>query len=462
MSSLKNITVIIAISAMFVEYIDSTIIMTALPTLAHVFNINMSSTKLIICIYFLGLGPFIPMCSWLSDTFGSKFIFCVSILLFVIGSLFCALSQTFLFFLFARFIQGIAGAMMVPIARIIVFQSIKKTDYLKVISLLTIPALIGPILGPVLGGYIITYYDWRWIFLINIPAGCLGLLAAHFFIKNKKRKVHYMDWRGLILLSTGFTLTIISLLLIDGLLISIFYCGIALFIGLLLIYLYYKHAKKYLSKDLSPLIDIKFFNILTFRIGIISSVSFRMGLASIPFIFPIFLQERLGFTPFIAGAMMTSSAIGGILMKTFAPNIICIYGYKKVLLLNAYIISTVVFMGGFIEIYTFIPLIILNLFLIGFLSSLQFTGLNSMLYADISRRDISQVSNIASIIQQLAPCLGIAIIGMVLNLSKTINNSSSAKDSNFIPIFIAISFLLFISTFLIRKLSIKSCQNMIN
>ncbi|MDB5768665.1 MAG: major facilitator superfamily multidrug efflux pump, partial [Collimonas fungivorans] len=290
---------------------DATVIATSLPVLARDLGQDPLTLKLALTSYVVGLGVFIPISGWVADRFGARTVFRAAILVFLSGSLMCAASSSLAAFVAARFLQGIGGAMMVPVGRIVIFRSVPRTDLVKAISYLTIPSQLGPVIGPPLGGFITTYFHWRWIFLINVPISILGMYLASRYIENyRSDDLQPLDMKGFVLSAIGSTLLMLGLSLIDGELLAQEWAFAMCVLGGLTLYVYLLHARR----EPFPLLDLRLLRIPTFRASVIGGSLFRIGLGAVPFLLPLALQVGFGMNAFHAGTITCASAFGAIFM----------------------------------------------------------------------------------------------------------------------------------------------------
>jgi EmrB/QacA subfamily drug resistance transporter len=426
---------LIVACAMFMENVDGTVIVTSLPVLARDLGHDPITLKLAVTAYVIGLGVFIPICGWVADRFGSRTVFRTAIGIFIVGSLLSAASTSLAMFVAARFVQGIGGAMMVPVGRIIIFRSVPKSDFIRAVNYLTVPALLGPVVGPPLGGFITTYLHWRLIFFINIPIGILGIWLANRHIENV-REAHpgRLDWTGFVLSAGGASLFMLGLSLVGGELVSAATSTGMCAIGALLLLIYWFYARRVER----PVLDLRFLRIPSFHASVMGGSLFRIGLGAVPFLLPLALQEGLGMTAFAAGAITCASAFGSMFMKTFASRVLAHYGFRQVLMVNAAIAGLAIAVYGL-----FIPgtphwLIWCVVLIGGIFPSLQFTSLNSLAYADIPSPDIGRATSVASVIQQISLGLGVTIAGLVLQISHDLQGHSTIVWSDFWPAFLVV------------------------
>ena len=429
------VTLIVAV-ALFMETMDSTVIATSLPAIAADLGEDPIALKLALTSYLLSLAVFIPLSGWMADKFGARTVFRAAIVVFTVGSAACGFAQGLADFVLFRVIQGMGGAMMVPVGRLVILRSIPKSELISALAWLTVPALMGPVIGPPLGGFIATFASWRWIFWINIPVGILGVILATRYIENiREDDVPPLDVKGFILsgiglsgLAFGFT-TIGQGLFPTHVVLALLAAGV---IGCAL---YVRHARI----TPAPLLDLGLLKVKTFFVSVVGGFAYRIGIGAMPFLLPLFFQLGFGMSAFQSGLLTFVSAIGAIAMKTTAAPIIRRYGFKRVLVVNALISS--LFLA---VIALFTPAtphaVILGLLLVGgFFKSLQFTSINTIAYADIDNHAMSRATSFASVAQQLSLSAGVAIGALVLELERMGRNSHEVLLADFPSAFVLVS-----------------------
>ena len=416
----RIIPLILAV-ALFMENMDSTIISTALPAIAHDIHVDPIALKLALASYFVALAIFIPISGWMADRFGAKRIFRHAIVVFMVGSLCCAISATLTQFVLARFLQGLGGAMMVPVARLVLVRTTSRSELVSAMALLTIPALIGPMTGPPLGGFITTYFSWHWIFLINIPIGIAGIVMSTIFLPEIEGEAPpALDFVGFLLsgIATSalvFGLSVISLPLLP----PVVGIGISL-LGLVFGLLYLRHARS----RAAPILDLSLFRkSQTFRTSVLGGMMFRISTAAIPFLMPLMLQLGFGLTPFQSGSITFVGAIGAFSTKFLARRVFRAGGFRTVLLLGAATASILTAVNGLFEPTTPWIFIMVPLLLSGFSRSFFFTGVNALTFSDIDAAETSQATSIAAVIQQISKALGVAFGGSLLEVSSALKGA---------------------------------------
>jgi EmrB/QacA subfamily drug resistance transporter len=359
------------------------------------------------------VAVFIPVSGWAADRFGGRTIFRAAIGLFTLGSVLCGLSNNAIELTAARVLQGLGGAMMVPVGRLVLFRSVERSQLVRTMAYLQVPAQLGPVLGPPVGGFITTYFSWRWIFLINVPLGLLGILLVTLFFDNPKEDdPRPLDWLGFLLtgvslagilygieaIGRGFNLPSAVALLIGGFITGFF-------------------ALRHLRRTEHPLLNLSIFRIPTFRASIGGGSLFRAGAGSLVFLLPLLLQVVLGMSAFASGLITFATAVGSMSMKATARPILKRFGFRNVMIVNGMISAASIAMCAFFTGATPVPLIFVLLLIAGFFQSLQFTATQAVGYADISNPQMSTATSIASMAQQLSRGFGVATVALLLHFS---------------------------------------------
>ena len=401
---------LIVACALFIENMDSTVISTSLPAIASDLGTDPIALKLALTTYLLSLAVFIPISGWVADRFGARPTFISAITVFLLGSVACAASGSLGALVAARFLQGIGGAMMVPVGRLVLLRTGPKQELVKALSWLTIPALVGPVVGPPLGGFITTYYDWRWIFLINLPMGALGIVLAKRYIPDLGEEAPPLDWRGFLLAGLGLSAAMFGFSTLGRHLVPFWLALLGLIGGLLALWAYTIHARRHPE----PLLDLRLFRLPTYRAGIVGGSLFRIGIGATPFLLPLMLQLGFGLSPVHSGLLTFVSAIGAMFMKTLAATVLKRFGFRRVLVVNALFASALLAAFGLFRPQTPHVFIIATLLVSGCFRSLQFTSLNAISYAEVDSPRMGQASSLAGMMQQLSLCMGIAIGGYLL------------------------------------------------
>ena len=335
------LTAFIIATALFMENMDGTVLSTSLPAIARDFGEDPIVLKLALTSYMLTLAVFIPASGWVADRLGARTVFCSAIVVFTLGSILCGASSSLPTLIAARVFQGFGGAMMVPVGRLVLLRSVPKSDMVNALAYLTVPALIGPVLGPPLGGFITTYFHWRWIFWINVPIGLVGVLLSLKFIENvRELEVPRFDFRGFFLSGAGLLSLVFGLTVIGVPFVPRLVAGALVIGGLALLAAYVSHARR----EADAIIDLDLLKIRTFFAGVVGGFLFRIGIGAIPFLLPLLLQIGFGLTPFASGSLTFAAAAGALAMKFSAATIIRRFGFRRILVANCMI--SALFLAG--------------------------------------------------------------------------------------------------------------------
>ena len=400
------LTAFIIATALFMENMDGTVISTSLPAIARDLHQDPIVLKLALTSYMLTLAVFIPASGWVADRFGARTVFCTAIVVFTLGSILCGASSSLPTLIAARVFQGLGGAMMVPVGRLVLLRSVAKSDLVSAMAYLTVPALIGPVAGPPLGGFITTYFHWRWIFWINVPIGVLGILLSLRFIQNlREETVPRFDFRGFVLSGIGLLSLISGLSVIGRGIAPYWLVGALIALGVASLAAYVRHA----DANEDAILDLKLLTIPTFFAGVVGGLIFRIGIGAMPFLLPLLLQIGFGLTPFESGSLTFATAAGALMMKFTASTALRWFGFRQTLVVNGLISG--VFLGVCALFTPSTPhwLLLLTLLTGGFFRSLQFTALNAISYADINSPRMSRATSFASVSQQMSGAIGVAV-----------------------------------------------------
>lgn len=439
---------LIVACALFIENMDSTVISTSLPAIAEDLATDPIALKLALTTYMLALAVFIPISGWVADRFGARPTFMSAIGVFLLGSIACAASVSLETMVAARFLQGMGGALMVPVGRLVLLRTVPKNELVQALSWLTIPALIGPVVGPPLGGFITTYFDWRWIFLINLPIGVLGIVLAKRFIPDIREQAVPLDWMGFLLTGLGLALAMFGFSTMGRHLVSTPLSIGALAIGVAALIAYAWHARRHPH----PLLDLGLFRLPTYRAGVLGGSLFRIGVGATPFLLPLMLQLGFGLTPVASGMLTFVSAVGAMFMKTIAANVLKRYGFRNVLVFNALIASLMLCGFGLFRPQTPHVFIIVTLLISGCFRSLQFTSLNAISYAEVDTPKMGQASSLAGMMQQLSLSMGVAIGGYILEIAGVIGHRPATDVHNFYIAFVVVGLISASSAWMMWRL----------
>ena len=427
---------LVVASALFMENMDASVIGTSLPAIARELGEDPVILKLALTSYLLSLAVFIPISGWCADRFGARPLFQLAIGVFILSSLACATADSLVELVLARAMQGVGGAMMVPVGRLILLRSVPKSQMVKAMAYLTIPALFAPMVGPPLGGYVTTYYDWRWIFWINIPFGILAITLAAIFMPNvKAARSEALDWVGFGLSGIGLSTLIFGFTIAGRDALPPAVAPALIVVGLSLLTAYVFHARRIAN----PILDIELLKVATFHTSVIGGGMFRLGIGAIPFLLPLMLQVGFGLDPLNSGLITFASAFGALIMKFTAPTILRRYGFRRVLTVNALICA------GFLTTYAlFSPatphlVIVLVLLVGGFFRSLQFTSLNAVAYADINQDMMSRATALVAVAQQLFVSAGVAVGALAIESARWWRGDTELAATDFSFAFLVIA-----------------------
>lgn len=435
---LTRVVPLIVAVALLMENIDSSVLSTSLPAMSVDLATDPIHLKLVLTSYLLALAVFIPASGWAADRFGARTVFRLAIVVFTLGSIACGLSQNLWELVIARTLQGIGGSMMVPVGRLIVLRTVPRDGLVGALAWLTVPALLGPVMGPPLGGYITTYWHWRWIFWINIPLAVLGVILATLMIPNiREDVVARFDSKGFLMAGPGLAAFLTGATLAGVNLAPLWFVVLLIGGGAALTAAFVVHA---LRVD-QPLVDLRLLNLSTFRVSVIAGTMFRIGVGALPFLLPLMFQLGFGLSAFQSGMLTFVSGMGAMMMKFAAQPLLRRFGFRGVLMGNA-LISSVLLAGPALFTPTTPVVIMLAVLLAGGLSrSLQFTAVNAIAYADVSAARLSSATSFTAVLQQLSGSIGITIAAMTLETAGALRGTSATDLGNFPFVFGVITIL---------------------
>src|SRR6202050_4881792 len=394
--------------AFFMESLDTTILNTAVPAIAKALNVAPLSMKSVLASYTLSLAVFIPISGWMADRFGTRRVFASAIGLFTLGSVLCGISSNIHLLVACRILQGCGGAMMVPVGRLTLVRTFAKSELIRAMSFVAIPALVGPMLGPIAGGLIVGYLHWRFIFFVNIPIGLIGLLMVYLHLPDYHEPTHPLDIVGLILFGSGIALLSYVLEIFGEHTLSTREMAGLLGISLTLIAGYGLHG----TRIAFPLLQLSLFRIRTFSAAVSGSFFTRLGIGGVPFLLPLLYQVGLGYTPIQSGLLIMPQAIAAMSTKFLMPKILERVGFRGVLISNTIILGLLLMLFATIGTATPLWVIVLLAFGYGAFASLQYTSMNTLVYADVPDDQSSNASSIASTMQQMSISFGVATAGL--------------------------------------------------
>ena len=425
-------------SALFMQTLDSTAIVNALPTMARSLHQDPLTLNLAITSYLLATAVFLPVSGWIADRLGARNVFQCAMVGFAVSSLFCGLAQNLGQIVAARVLQGMAGAMMVPVGRLVLLRSTPKSELVRAMSFLTMPALLGPVLAPPIGGFIVTFLSWRWIFFINLPIACLGLVLTTLFmphVREEHRK--RLDVLGFVL--TGIALAGLVFgfenvgrgILPAAVVVLMLACGT---VSAGLYWLHYRRTEH-------AILDLDLLRVGTFRIGVVGGLFSRLVIGASPFLLALLLQLGFGLSAFQAGLLTFAGAAGALAMKTTAGPILTRFGFKPVLIVNTIIMAAIFAASALFRATTPHWMILATLLTGGFFRSLQFTALQALTYADVPSRAMSAATSFSSVFQQLSQSLGVGSAALFIDLALAFHHTRVVDAATIAPAFVAIALL---------------------
>jgi EmrB/QacA subfamily drug resistance transporter len=431
--------------AFFMENLDGTIIATAAPRMARTFEIPSVELNVVITAYLLALGVFIPVSGWLADRFGARVVFSAAVTVFTVASGLCALSGGLGELTAARVLQGIGGAMMVPVGRLVVLRAAGRADLIRVVAYLTWPALVAPVLAPALGGALVTYASWRWIFVLNLPLGVIALLIALRIVPDlRPERPGRLDWQGFALTGAGLGAFVYGLELVTYDRISWVGVGLAAGAGVLLLL----WALAHLRASTRPLLDLRVLRLATFRAANLGGSLYRLGISAAPFLLPLMFQDGFGWSPFKAGMLVLAVFAGNIAIKPLTTPMLHRFGFRTVLVTSATAGGFTLALCAGITAGTPLVLIVFVLIASGVFRSIGFTAYNTIVFADVTPEETSNANTLFSTIQQLTMGLGVAVGALALRAGAPLDHlvgSSSNGARPFAAAFLLIAVLVLLA-----------------
>ena len=440
--------------ALFMEQLDGTVIATALPQMAQSFGVAAVDVNIGISAYLLTVAVFIPASGWVTDRFGARTVFASAIAVFTLSSVLCAMSGSLTVFTLARIAQGVGGAMMVPVGRLIVLRTTEKEYLIRAIALLTWPALAAPVLGPPLGGFITTYSSWPWIFLLNVPLGLIGLGLALVLIPNTRGEAKgRFDWTGFLLAGLAsfgvmYSLETFARNRLDWFItLPLFALSIAAGV----------YAVRYALRAAHPLIDLSPFRVPSFAITVTGGVAFRTAISAAPFLLPLMFQLGFGFDPFYSGLLLLGVFAGNLGMKPATNLVLGRFGFRPTLIWNGLLAVATVFACGFITATTPVIVILALLFASGLTRSMEFTTINALSFGDLDHARMSGANTLFSMLQQMGNALGVAGGAILLRMAAlTHGGEAGATVSDFHMAFWGVALIGFAGIWHFRRLPVEA------
>ncbi len=437
-------------AAMFMEQLDGTVLATALPSMARELGVTAPSLSIALTSYLISLAVFIPVSGRIADRFGARTVFRTAIVIFLLGAISCANAPNVAFLVIARFVEGIGGALMMPVGRLVLMRNVEKRDLIQATSWVLIPAVVGPILGPPVGGLIITYFhSWRWIFYLNVPTGLLGIVLVSLYISNTRGEVpEKTDYRGIFYSSLSLGLLLFGLELISHegetrLALSF------LTMGALLGALYIQHART--AKD--PILDISLMRIPTFGTSVIAGAITRLTQGAHPYLLPLMMQLGFGLSAAQSGMMTLATALGSISAKPVAPRLLRRFGFRDTLMINGLFASAGYAICGLFRPGWPLPLMFGWMVISGFFMSIQFTGYNTIAYDEIEQDRMGAATSFYTTFQQLMLSMGICAGAAALQGAMVLRGHPVPRFGDFTAAFFTVALISLSATIWNRRFS---------
>ena len=440
--------------ALFMQMLDATVIAIALPAMAIEFDVPAVRLNTAITAYLMAAAVFVPICGWAADRFGARRVFVTSIVIFTVSSAGCASATTVADLVGWRIVQGIGGAMMVPVGRLIMLRTVPKHELLRAMAFLSLPALMGPVLGPPVGGFLVTYASWHWIFLMNVPIGILGLFMSMRYISAQANEItgKPLDLLGFLLSATCMATLVAAFELMASRTLPPVWIGLMILTGIICGYLYKGHAQRHAN----PIIDLTLLEIPTFKESVLGGNLCRFTIGAMPFLLALLLQTGFGMSAMSAGLITFASALGAMAMKFCAPPILKRWGYRRVLMVNAVITGATMALCATFTPTTPVWLMIGILLVSGFFRSLQFTAINTLGFADIPSSKLSGASGFSAMAQQLGISLGVAVAALVINTSMSLRDHATPLASDITAGFVVVGLICTFGAFFFRRLPVTA------
>ncbi|MFC0427487.1 MFS transporter [Chryseobacterium scophthalmum] len=454
--TVKKVLPLILATAIFMQMLDSTILNTSLPSIARDLNESPLNMQNAIISYVLTLAVFMPASGFLADRFGTRRVFIFALVLFSLGSVFCALSQNLTHLVISRVIQGVGGSLMTPVGKLALIKTFNRNELLKAMNFAIVPALIGPVLGPLVGGYMVDYLSWHWIFLINIPIGVLGIILGLKYMPNYNSRETDFDLKGFMIFAAASLLLSVSLELFGDMQ-NITPVLLVFILGFLFLYYYYRHAKR----GNNPIFPLSLFQVRTFRVGIVGNLATRLGISSVPLLLPLMIQIAYGQSAVTSGWIIAPMALTAMFGKSSVIKILNKFGYRRTLMVNTFIIGVLICCLAIPDIHTSIFWFVPVIAILGFFNSIQFTSMNTISIADLRNFQTSSGNSLISVNQQLAIGFGIAFGLIVLKIYENSPELIKHETHNaFRYTFLTVGILTILSSLVFRRLHTFDGRNM--
>jgi EmrB/QacA subfamily drug resistance transporter len=421
---------------MFMQSLDSTVIATALPTMAKTFGADPVHMNVALTSYLLSLAVFIPASGWIADRYGARTVFRIAIAVFTLGSVLCGRADSLAFLVVSRILQGIGGAMMVPVGRLVLLRTAAKQELVAAMAWLTVPALLGPVLGPPVGGFIVTYFSWRWIFDINVPIGILGITLVSLFVEDVREPPRgRFDGIGLLLCGVALAGLMFGLETAGRGVVPHSTTAAMLAIGVVAVVGYLLHARRHPA----PLLDLSLMRLPCFGVALSAMMLFRTGIGAIPFLLPMMLQVGFGDSAAQSGLITFASSAGALVMKPATQHALRLFGFRDTLVWNGVISAVMIAICAAFRPTWPAAAIYAALLIGGFFRSLQFTAYNTLAYGDVPRARMSSATSLYVTCQQLAATIGISTGAVSLEISTALSGRAAPQPIDFSHAFLVVA-----------------------
>jgi EmrB/QacA subfamily drug resistance transporter len=421
---------------MFMQSLDSTVIATALPTMAKAFGAVPVHMNVALTSYLLSLAVFIPASGWIADRYGARTVFRIAIAVFTLGSILCGRADSLAFLVGARVLQGIGGAMMVPVGRLVLLRTAPKQELVAAMAWLSMPALLGPVLGPPVGGFIVSYFSWRWIFDINIPIGILGIVLVSLFVEDVREPPRgRFDGIGLLLCGVALAGLMFGLETAGRGVVPRDLTEAMIGVGLVAIGGYLVHAWNHPA----PLLDLSLMRLPCFGVALSAMMLFRTGIGAIPFLLPMMLQVGFGKSAVQSGLITFASSAGALVMKPATQYTLRWFGFRDTLVWNGVISAVMIAICAAFRPTWPAAAIYAALLIGGFFRSLQFTAYNTLAYGDVPRAQMSSATSLYVTCQQLAATIGISAGAVSLEISMEMSGHATPLPIDFSHAFLVVA-----------------------
>jgi len=438
--------------ALFMESLDTTILNTAVPTVAEALSVAPLSMKSALTSYALSLAVFIPLSGWIADRFGTRRVFFTAIGIFTFGSLLCGLATNLPMLVVARIVQGCGGAMMMPVGRIALVRTFARHELLRALTFVAIPALVGPLLGPLVGGLLVTYAHWRMIFFVNLPVGLVGIaLALRYMPDYRADHSDPIDLKGLLYFGSGVAILSYVLEVFGEHTLALHTSAALIGVALLLLFAYGIHTRS----APFPLLRLQLFGTRTFRVSVIGGFITRLGAGGMPFLLPLLYQVGLGYSPVQSGMLIMPQPLAAMGMRVMLPRLLRHMGYRNLLLVNTTFMGLLSMCFALVGVGTPAWGIAIGSFLFGTFSSMQYSSLATLTFADVPNEDASKASSISSTVQQLSMSFGVATASLLTALFVGDRHSagSAVMITGIHSTFVALGVLTIAAAIMFRQLS---------